>query len=351
MTFRAFYHADQQRHDPQQFMRAGRIAAPQDVPARTDSLLAGVHAAGLELQTPTHDDLGPLLGVHTSPYLEFLSTAYERWREIPNAGPEVLPNVFPYWNASPESDSRPPCPATSIIARAGYYLGDLAVPIGPHTWRSSRTSAMSAVAAADAVMGGDRVAYALCRPSGHHARSDRASGFCYLNNTAIAATRLRGAFGRVAVIDVDAHHGDGTQTIFYRRSDVVTISIHADPTTYYPFFTGYPREVGFGEGEGLNLNLPLPPGSGDAAFAEGVARAVDVARSVGAEALVIALGFDAHRDDPIGILAVSNEGFGQIGGILDGANLPTVVIQEGGYHVPVLGECLHRFLAAFAPAG
>jgi acetoin utilization deacetylase AcuC-like enzyme len=345
---RAFFHPDQQFHDPQQFMRAGRIAAPKDLPARSAALIAGLQAMGIAVEAPGDSGLAPLEAVHQRDYLDFLATAYAQWASLADAGPEVLPNTFPYWNARPEDGPRPACPSPHIIAQAGYYLGDLAVPIGPRTWPSIRASASSAVAAADAVLAGEDAAYALCRPSGHHARADRASGFCYVNNCAVAAQRLRSRFPRVAIIDVDAHHGDGTQTIFYRRDDVFTASVHADPTAYYPFFTGYAHECGVGAGTGRNLNLPLPPGAGDAEIAAATQTAARAAMDFGAEALVVALGFDGHAEDPIGILKVSTGGFRAVGEALGALGLPTVIVQEGGYQIPVLADCLREFLTDFA---
>lgn len=345
---RAFFHPGQRGHDPQQFMRAGRIAAPKDVPARVDLLLAGLERKGIVPQGPAALAPGALEAVHPEAYLTFLATAYARWQKLPDPGPEVLPNVFPYWNAHPEAPRRPPCPSDHVIAQAGYYLGDLAVPIGAGTWEAVQASAASAVAAANAVMSGEDTAYALCRPSGHHARADRASGFCYVNNAAVAAECLRKAFDRVAVIDVDAHHGDGTQTIFYARDDVLTVSIHADPAAYYPFFTGYAHERGVDAGEGCNLNLLLAPGAGDAEITAATRSAVRAAMDFGAKALVVALGFDSHADDPIGVLKVSTRGFRAVGETLGALGLPTVIVQEGGYALPVLGDCLAEFLTDFA---
>ncbi|MGI9480868.1 MAG: histone deacetylase family protein, partial [Hyphomicrobiales bacterium] len=171
---RAFFHPDQSLHDPKQFMRVGKISDPQDVPARTEKLLKGLAAAAVTVEAPEDAGLEPVRKVHNPGYLEFLETAYGRWRMIESAGPEVLPNVSPYWNGSPDHDFRQACRPNSIVAQAGFYLGDLAVPIGENTWRSCIKSTHSAVAAANAVIAGDRFAYALCRPSGHHARADRA---------------------------------------------------------------------------------------------------------------------------------------------------------------------------------
>jgi acetoin utilization deacetylase AcuC-like enzyme len=319
---RAFFHPDQSLHDPQQFMQVGRIREPKDLPSRTEALLGALKQRDIAPEQPADYGTAPALTIHTQSYLDFLQSAFERWRQVPEAGPEVLPNVSPYWNGAPGMAQRPPCRSDWIVAEAGYYLGDMAVPVGPNTWRSALRSNHSAVAAADAVIAGEAAAYALCRPSGHHARADRATGFCYLNNSATAAERLRQRFGKVAVLDVDAHHGDGTQEIFYRRNDVLTVSIHVDPNSYYPYYIGYADERGHGEGDGCNINLPLPPKSNDAAFHQAVDTALAQVKDFGAEALVLALGYDSHREDPIGLLDVSTAGCRVAGRRGPGGRLP-----------------------------
>lgn len=341
---RAFFHPDQQLHDPKQFMRVGRICGPNDLPTRTEALVGALRTRGVEPEVPPARGLEPAASVHCDQYLRFLATAYTRWACIPGAGPEVLPNAAPYWSGSPEREARSACRSTSIVAEACYYLGDLAVPIGPRTWQSALASSYSAWAAADAVIAGEPCAYALCRPSGHHARPDRASGFCYLNNAAIAAQRLRTRFDRVAVLDVDAHHGDGTQEVFYRRSDVMTVSLHVDPEVYYPFFTGFPDERGANDGLGFNLNLPLKPRAGDVTLLGALDRSLEAIARFAPRALVVSLGFDMHRDDPLSILSVKTGAYGEIGRRIAGMRMPTVVVQEGGYRVCIIGACLGEFL-------
>lgn len=325
-------------------MRFGRVVAPKDVPARTGALLAALSGLNIVPEAPTRDYPAARAAVHTGGFLHFLETAWDRWQQLPEKGPEVWPNTFPYWSGRPEEAARPDCPSDGLLAHAGWYLGDLSVPIGANTWLSARQSSNTAIAAADAVINGERLVYALCRPSGHHTRADRASGFCYVNNTAAAAEWLRRKFARVAVLDVDAHHGDGTQQIFYLRSDVMTISIHADPKNYYPFYTGYPDEVGVGDGKGFNLNLPLAHGSRGDAMHAAIDRAADRIRDFGADALVVALGFDAHARDPIGVLQLESEDFGGVGARVKAMGLPTVIVQEGGYAVDALTACLRSFL-------
>lgn len=344
---RAFYHPSQAAHDPQQFMRYGRIVAPKDLPVRTEKLLGALSRLGIAVASPQQQYDDARRAVHTERFLEYLASAWQRWQALPDHGPEVWPNTFPYWSGRPEDRARPDCPADHIVAQTGWYLGDLSVSMGKDTWLSIRESSNTAVAAADAVAADRRHAYALCRPSGHHARADRASGFCFLNNTAIAAERLRATFGRVAILDVDAHHGDGTQQIFYSRGDVLTVSIHADPRNYYPFFTGYDTERGIGDGEGANVNLPLAHGSTGEAMLHAIDRAAETIAAFGAGVLVVALGFDAHVRDPIGVLRLEARDFADVGDRIRAIGLPTLVVQEGGYAIDDIGECLERFLAAF----
>jgi acetoin utilization deacetylase AcuC-like enzyme len=343
---RAFYHPAQAAHDPLQYMRHGRIITPKDLPERTTRFLQALDVLGITTVAPTVDDQTARLAVHTEGFVRYLATAWERWQALPDHGPEVWPNTFPYWSGRPEDRARPDCPSGHIIAETGWYLGDLSVSIGPETWASVRASSNTAVAAADAVAADRGIAYALCRPSGHHARADRASGFCFLNNTAIAAERLRSTFDRVAILDVDAHHGDGTQQIFYSRPDVLTVSIHADPANYYPFYTGYPEERGHGAGNGSNLNLPLAHGSAADAMFAAVDRATGVIEAFGADVLVVALGFDAHARDPIGVLKLESDDFAGIASRVRGLGLPTLVVQEGGYAIDAIGDCLAAFLGA-----
>ena len=177
--------------------------------------------------------------------------------------------------------------------------------------------------------------------------ADRAAGFCYLNNAAIAAEFLLQHFKRVAILDVDTHHGDGTQSIFYRRADVQCVSVHVDPTNYYPFFSGYADEYGAGDGEGYNLNLPLAPGSGDAEFLDALDEAVEAIRAHRSEALALSVGFDAHERDPLSVLKVTNDGYRRIGDAIGGLKVPTVIVQEGGYNLDLLGANVVAFIGGF----
>ncbi len=328
------------RHAPSFFLSSGAQQPSPEVPDRAVRLIKGAETAGLERVAPPDTGLAAAAAVHTPEYLAFLNNIYRRWRRIPDASPEVVPNIHP----NRRDFSYP----ASAVGQAGYHLADTACPIGEHTWESVYWSAQTAVHAADLVLGGAPSAYGLCRPPGHHAFADLAGGFCFLNNTAIAAQRLRDRHRRVAIIDVDLHHGNGTQGIFYGRSDVLTISLHADPVRFYPFFWGHASERGEGAGLGYNLNLPLARGSGDEVFLTALDAGIERARDFAADALVIALGLDAFEGDPFGGLTVSTPGFTRIGAALAAFDLPTVIIQEGGYVCDALADNLTSFLTGFS---
>lgn len=335
---KVFFHEAQRQHDPQHFLVAGTLRPSPEQPARIEALLAAVRALGLEVRAPMDRGMAPIAAVHSTDYLAFLRTIHERWSALPGAGPEVVPNIHPEGRSLVYPDH----PA----GLAGYHQADTACPIGPHTWHSAYWSAQTAIAAADAVLGGAASAYALCRPPGHHATIDRAGGFCFLSNTAIAAERCLRAGRRPAVLDIDLHHGNGTQQVFYDRHDVLTVSIHADPSRFYPFFWGHAGERGTGPGHGYNLNLPLALGTGDEGFLAALEEAGERIRLFGADILVLATGLDAFEGDPFGGLKVTTGGFARIAAGCAGLALPMVLVQEGGYLSPELSRNLETFLRA-----
>lgn len=339
---KAFYAAEQKRHDPKMFLSSGAQQPNPEQPERVERLLAGAKAAGCTVERPREHGLGPVAAVHTPEYLDFLEHIFARWQRIEGASKEVIPNIHPL--------ARDGAYPASAVGQAGYHMADTACPISAETWESALWSAWSAVEAAESVMAGAQSAYALCRPPGHHAFADVAGGFCFINNSAVAAQALRKQAVRVAILDVDLHHGNGTQDIFYERADVLTVSIHADPGSFYPFFWGYAEERGSGPGEGFNLNLPLPIGSGDGAFLEALERGLSAVREFGAEALVVALGLDAYEGDPLAGLNVTTAGFAAIARRIAALRLPTVLVQEGGYPNDALGTNLVSFLGAFEEA-
>lgn len=344
---KAFFCPDQLLHDPQQYMRVGVIRKPMDLPERAHALMRAVRAAGGEVHTPPELGSAALHAVHAPYYIDFLEQAWTLWQSLAGGalepGIEVLPNLSPYYSAIP-GVRRGPCPSAAVLAQVGYYLGDLSCPMGPNSWRAIMRSAHTAMAAAQTVCDGAPRAYALCRPSGHHAHIDRASGFCFVNNSALAAQTLRSRFERVAVLDVDAHHGDGTQNIFYDRADVLTISLHASTDHYYPFYSGYAHERGVGAGEGFNLNLPLAHGSDQGPFEAALQQAVQAIENYAPGALVLAMGFDTHKDDPISVLRLDHPAYHHIGRTVAALGLPLVVVQEGGYLIDALEPGLGALL-------
>jgi len=333
------YSDEQLRHDPQMFLVNGAPQPSPEQPARATRLLEAATNAGLEPLKPRDHGIGPIARVHTPEYIQFLSTVYPRWQRIEGASEEVIPNIHP--------DRRDGAYPASAVAQAGFHQADTACPIGPESWEAIRWSANAAVDAAMLVAGGDRAAYALCRPPGHHAFKDLAGGFCFVNNSAVAAAELRRTCERVAILDVDLHHGNGTQGIFYDRADVLTVSLHADPVRFYPFFWGHADERGEGSGLGYNLNLPLPRGTADAEYLPMLDAALKRIEAFAPDALVIALGLDAYEGDPFAGLGITTDGFARIGERIGGMAMPTVLVQEGGYLSDELGDNLVAFLSGF----
>ncbi len=340
---KAFYAAEQKRHDPKTFLSSGAPQPNPEQPERAQRLLAGAKAAGCSVERPRDCGLAPMAAVHTPEYLEFLQNIYPRWQRIPEASEEVIPNIHPL--------GRDGAYPASAVGQAGYHMADTACPISAETWESVCWSAWSATAAAEAVMAGEPAAYALCRPPGHHAFADVAGGFCFVNNSAVAAQHLRRQAARVAILDVDLHHGNGTQGIFYGRADVLTVSLHADPVRFYPFFWGHADERGEGPGLGYNLNLPLPRKTGDEGFLAALDAGLRRVRAFAPDVLVVALGLDAFEGDPFGGLSVSTEGFSRIAERIAALRLPSVIVQEGGYLCEELADNLTAFLTGCGATG
>ena len=345
-----FFTETQLAHQPKQYMVHGRIVDPFENPNRATTLIRSLESTGLVATEPKDYGREPILKVHAGHYVAFLEEAYARFMELPNHGPEALPNVHPYRGASLTYGDRGLPRVTGIIGRAGWYMGDMSCATMEGTFRAAYASAQTAVAGAEEILSGARAAFSLCRPPGHHAYVDRCSGFCYLNNAAIAAEVLRRKFQRVAIIDFDTHHGDGTQAIFYHRTDVFYGSVHTDPSAYYPHFAGYADETGAGEGEGTNLNLPLPFGAGDAEFIAANRRLCDALTAFGADVLVLSAGWDAHRDDPLSKLDVSTDAYARIGELYAKLRLPTLIVQEGGYSLEAVAAASRGFMSAFRGA-
>ena len=338
-----FWDDIQLRHTPEFFLQRGQLRSNFEVPARATSLLQGIAALGLTPEAPPPAPASALETVHTEPYLDFLRTGHEAWSAMPGAGPEIVANMHP----TPEMLTQGARPGVSPIGQAGWFCADTSCPIGPHSWPAIQAAAAGAIAAAAEAAQG-RSAYALARPPGHHAYPARAGGHCYVNNAALAAEHLRanGAH-RVAILDIDSHHGNGTQGTFWTRDDVFFASIHGDPTGYYPWYVGHETERGADAGLGHNLNLPLPRGSADAPWLAALDTALSAIARFAPDALVVSLGFDASEHEPLSYLAVTADGFARAAERIAALGRPTAFIQEGGYNTDLLGALLERFLSAY----
>lgn len=343
-----FFSTRQLDHRPQQMMRLGRLIAPVETPDRPEALASRLVETGMQSVAPEDHGRTAIVDVHSHEYVAFLESAYERWRAMPEAGPEVLPNTHPFHGAGSPRSREAKLSCTAVAGQAGWFIGDLNCAIGEGTWFAAYDSAQTAISAARSVLAGAPSAFALSRPPGHHAYRDRASGFCFLNNAAIAAELLANTFGNVAVVDFDTHHGDGTQAIFYHRANVLFASVHTDPAVYYPYYSGYADERGAGAGEGATLNVPLAVGSGDAAFLDACRALAAAVRVHGSNALIVSAGWDAHRDDPLSMLDVTTEAFARVGEILAELRLPTLVVQEGGYSLTASMAAASRFVEGFS---
>ena len=336
-------------HEPDGEVWVGVHTPGTEIPARATTIREALAAAGHpEVAATAHGD-APVLAVHDERLLRYLESAYDDWVQAGFLDDPGQPRVVPYLFPTPGMlAGLPPREPAAAHARAGLYCYDTMTLVGPGTYAAARAAADAALTAVDLVVAGDvRAAYALCRPPGHHVTREAFGGSCYLNNAAIAAQALRGAgLARVAVIDIDAHHANGTQLVFYDRSDVFVASVHVDPGAgWFPHHTGFADETGRGAGEGATLNLPLAEGTGDGAWLDAVQSAVSAVRAAGAEAVVLSLGVDAAAADPESPLRVSTEGYRAAGALVGGLGVPVVAVQEGGYHLETLGGLVAAVLS------
>lgn len=341
-----FYSDTHELHAPPFEVFDGGVRVPYfESPDRARRILSALHKTPwAEVLPPREFGLEPILTVHDLAYVEFLASAWEEWQASEQdpitAGDRLalLPATFALRGQQHRPDS--------LLGKAGYYMMDLSAPIVEGTWRAARSAADCALSAAEEVAAGERAAFALARPPGHHAGRSHCAGYCYLNNAAIAAQSLSRA-GKVAVLDIDYHAGNGTQDIFFARPDVLTVSIHADPAWEYPYFAGYADERGMDEGLGFHHNFPLPAGTDDISYLSALVSALKVLRGFSPERLVVSAGMDIYASDPLGRIRVSTPGIGEIGRRIAALGLPTVIILEGGYNNDELGRNLVNFLEAF----
>ncbi len=302
-------------------------------PARVDVILKALEVLpDVERLSTRNFGERPIRAVHDTDFVNYLRNFCQ---ELPD-GEMVYPYVFPI-----RRTDRPP---RDRSRRAGYYCIDTFTPLSRDAYKAARAAVNVALSGAEALVAGHQLVYSLCRPPGHHAERDTYGGFCYFCNGAIAAQSLVGTFGRVAVLDVDYHHGNGTQDIFYNRADVLTVSIHGHPSFAYPYFSGFADEVGEGEGKGFNHNLPLPEEVHDTRYLEALDDALGIVRNFKPEALVVSLGLDIAKADPTGTWSLTREGLFEVGQRIGGLRLPTLMVQEGGYNIRSLGRNAERML-------
>lgn len=338
---KVYYSEAHRKHEPPFEVFDGGLRTPyMENPDRMDRILQALHQTDwAEILEPKDFGLDPIYAVHDKEYLDFLASSWTEWLASEAKDKSVLlPSTFAL--------RRHPQKPTSLLGRAGYYMMDLSACIVEGTYEAALASAQCALSAAETVANGERSAFALCRPPGHHAGKDYAGGYCFINNAAVAANWLSSK-GTVALLDVDYHCGNGTQDIFYERNDVLTISIHADPNFEYPHYAGFANETGSGAGLGYHRNFPLEKGTDDERYLSALEDALGLIREFAPEYLVISAGMDIYADDPLGMIKVTTEGIGEIGKRISALNLPTVIVMEGGYNNEALGRNIISFLGEF----
>ena len=320
----------------------GKMLPPFEMPKRAEMVLTAIQKAGLgAVIEPEHFGLDPILRVHDAGYVRFLQTVWDDW-VMEHGTHDALPT-----NWAVRSMRRDRIPE-AIDGKLGYYSFDAGTPITAGTWDAVTTAAQVALTGQQCIAQGERAAFALCRPPGHHAAADLFGGYCYLNNAAIAAQAFRdGGAEQVAVLDVDYHHGNGTQAIFYGRADVMVLSIHGHPTQEYPFFSGYDDETGTGLGIGLNYNYPLRWGSGWDVYETALTDAIHQIQSYRPDVLVVSLGVDTFEHDPISRFRLTPADFPKIGQAIARLKLPTLFVMEGGYAVEEIGINVVSVLQGF----
>jgi acetoin utilization deacetylase AcuC-like enzyme len=343
-----FFSEQHVQHAPQhEFFRGERVPCFES-PARARFVQQQLMARGHVLREPGTDSRPVLALIHTSRYLAFLEGAWADWLALEpgNADRQPFPSVWPV--RSLRADVEP----ANFTARLGLYSMDNGSPLCAGTWAAAKAGADAAVSATRLLRAGEHAVFCATRPPGHHAGADFMGGYCFLNNAAVAAQALRTqGCRRVAVLDVDYHHGNGTQSLFYERADVLFVSLHGDPRTEYPFYLGHADETGRGAGEGFNLNLPLPAGSAASTWFEALDVACARIARHGADALVVSLGLDTFAGDPISTFALQADDFSRVGQRLGRLGMPTVFVLEGGYAAAELGENAVNVIEGFEQAG
>jgi acetoin utilization deacetylase AcuC-like enzyme len=339
---KTFYTPAHLGHRPLEEFERGRLAPAVEVPERAERVRARIEERKLgPILAPQAFDDDVILGVHDADLVAFLGAVHGAWQKLyGDDAPPAIPSAWPARGMRSRRDG-------DIEAQLGAYCFDTATPVMRGTWTAARAAVNNTLSAAAAIEAGERSAFALTRPPGHHASADVFGGYCYLNNAAIAADWLARKGRRVAILDVDYHHGNGTQSIFYARRDVLFVSIHADPNFAYPHFLGFADESGDGGGEGFNHNLPLPRATDWTAYREALAGASDRIKNFGADILITSLGLDTFEDDPIALFKLKRDDYLRMGEAIAGLKLPTLFNFEGGYDLSAIGEITVNVLEGF----
>jgi len=338
---RTFASQDHSLHFPNGELYGGELVRPFECPERWDYVVQALALNGFsDPEPPAELNMATIARVHGSDYLRFLENAWSEWESAGYRG-EALPSVVP----ARRMQQREP---EHIDGKLGYFAMAIETAITSGTWKAATSSAAVAQTAAAALSGADSSSFALCRPPGHHAGIDLYGGYCFLNNAAIATqTLLNKGAARVALLDVDFHHGNGTQDIFYARDDVLFLSVHGDPVHAFPHFLGYAEEIGEGTGKGYNINYPLSPGTSYKVWGQALADALNKIRSYAPDAMVVSLGVDTFEKDPISFFKLKSEDFTHYGALLSTLKLPTVFVMEGGYAVEEIGINTTNVLTGF----
>ncbi len=329
---KVYYSDAHRKHEPPFEIMDGGLRSPYMENAdRVDKVLKALKKTSwAEVLEPKDFGLDPVYEVHDKGYIDFLESCWDKWMDSEAKDKTVmLPSTFAL--------RRHPQKPTSLLGQAGYYVMDLSACIVEGTYPAALASANCALNAAEVVANGERVAFALCRPPGHHAGKDYAAGYCFINNASVAANWLSSK-GKVAILDIDYHAGNGTEDIFYERDDVLSISIHADPNFEYPHYFGYPDERGDGKGFGFHYNFPLPAKTHDESYLKTLDGTLDLIRAFKPDYLVISAGMDLYRDDKLGTFKITRKGISEIGKRIASLRLPTITIMEGGYNNDALGK-------------
>jgi acetoin utilization deacetylase AcuC-like enzyme len=341
-----FYSEMHRKHNPPfEVFDGGKRVPYLENPDRMDRILSALNKTNwADFVEPRDFGLDPILAVHDKDYINFLASCWTEWLD---SDPEVVasPETHAFLPATFALRRNPRVPGT-LLGKAGYYMMDLSACIVEATFQAALSSANCALSAAEYIFNNQRSAFALCRPPGHHAGNDYAGGYCFVNNASVAANWLSSK-GKVALLDIDYHAGNGTQDIFYERNDVVTISIHGDPDYEYPHYIGFADETGAGAGFGFHRNFPLPAGTDDEEYLSTLNEALDMIRNFAPKYIVISAGMDTFDGDPLGKFKVTRNGFTEIGKQIAALNLPSVIVMEGGYANEALGENIVLLLEQF----